>query len=228
MHPQAWEWYATFSSCLPCVCLSFNICNTHCVLSQGNQQPRPFYRSPLNSFPRGYPRGGIFHDTTVSGFGVDGRFYVDKRRRGREIDSFCGCNVAVDVLNEQNKGPRASRSKNAELERSSPAEAKSGESAPKIKNISYNQQDFLAEYEDAKFFIIKSYSEDNVHKSIKYGVWASTTSGNRRLDAAYQEAKEKEGSCPVFLLFSVFLDPNFYNCLMMFQTRVFLLVIAFN
>ena len=36
----------------------------------------------------------------------------------------------------------------------------------------------------ARFFVIMSCSEDDVHKSIKYGVWASTDTGNRRLDQA--------------------------------------------
>ncbi|KAG8086976.1 hypothetical protein GUJ93_ZPchr0010g10069 [Zizania palustris] len=39
--------------------------------------------------------------------------------------------------------------------------------------------------------------------SIKYNVWASTVSGNRKLDSAYRMAKEKEGHCPIFLFFSV-------------------------
>eukprot|EP00270_Netrium_digitus_P015999 TRINITY_DN5668_c0_g1_i5.p1 TRINITY_DN5668_c0_g1~~TRINITY_DN5668_c0_g1_i5.p1 ORF type:complete len:314 (-),score=104.15 TRINITY_DN5668_c0_g1_i5:185-1126(-) len=61
----------------------------------------------------------------------------------------------------------------------------------------------------AKFFVIKSYSEDDVHKSIKYNVWASTPNGNRRLDAAYHDAQAKGASsasgagCPMFLFFSV-------------------------
>lgn len=67
----------------------------------------------------------------------------------------------------------------------------------------YNQPDFKTTYEKAKFFVIKSFSEDNVHRSIKYGVWASTALGNRKLDAAYQEAKKDGDTCPVFLLFSV-------------------------
>ncbi|KAE8733423.1 Detected protein of confused Function [Hibiscus syriacus] len=67
----------------------------------------------------------------------------------------------------------------------------------------YNKEDFPEHYSDAKFFVIKSYSEDDVHKSIKYNVWASTTTGNKKLDAAFHEAKEKPNSCPVFLLFSV-------------------------
>ncbi|KAE8686630.1 Evolutionarily conserved C-terminal region 2, putative isoform 2 [Hibiscus syriacus] len=45
--------------------------------------------------------------------------------------------------------------------------------------------------------------EDDVHKSIKYNVWASTSTGNKKLNAAFHEAKEKPDSCPVFLLFSV-------------------------
>lgn len=52
----------------------------------------------------------------------------------------------------------------------------------------------------ARFFIIKSYSEDDVHKSIKYGVWASTDTGNRRLDAAYRETA---GKGAIYLFFSV-------------------------
>ena len=67
----------------------------------------------------------------------------------------------------------------------------------------YNREDFPETYSDARFFVIKSYSEDDVHKSIKYNVWASTPNGNKKLDAAYQEAKAKPDSCPVFLLFSV-------------------------
>ncbi|XP_042377605.1 YTH domain-containing protein ECT2-like isoform X3 [Zingiber officinale] len=65
------------------------------------------------------------------------------------------------------------------------------------------------EYKDAKFFIIKSYTEDNVHKSIKYGVWASTSNGNRKLDSSYHEAKNKEDPCPVFFFFSVNASAQF-------------------
>ena len=52
----------------------------------------------------------------------------------------------------------------------------------------------------ARFFVIKSYSEDDVHKSIKYGVWASTDTGNRRLDVAFHESAELG---PMYLFFSV-------------------------
>ena len=98
-----------------------------------------------------------------------------------------------DLLTERNRGLRASRP-NA-----------------KSKMITYDQQDLLSKFRDAKFFVIKSYSEDNVYKSMKYCVWASTKNGNKKLDAAYREAKTKEVACSVFLLFSV-------NCLFVYAS----------
>eukprot|EP01105_Mastigella_eilhardi_P027463 TRINITY_DN847_c0_g1_i1.p1 TRINITY_DN847_c0_g1~~TRINITY_DN847_c0_g1_i1.p1 ORF type:complete len:628 (-),score=177.38 TRINITY_DN847_c0_g1_i1:1522-3405(-) len=62
----------------------------------------------------------------------------------------------------------------------------------------------LAPPATARFFVIKSYSEDDVHKSIKYSVWASTDSGNRRLDRAYRELNSgAQPKGPIYLLFSV-------------------------
>ncbi|KAL0387231.1 UNVERIFIED_CONTAM: YTH domain-containing protein ECT1 [Sesamum radiatum] len=59
----------------------------------------------------------------------------------------------------------------------------------------------------AKFYVIKSYSEDDVHKCIKYDVWSSTLHGNKKLDAGLREAeaktKETGKRSPVFLFFSV-------------------------
>lgn len=71
----------------------------------------------------------------------------------------------------------------------------------------YNLSSFQTKHEEAMFFVIKSYSEDDIHKSIKYNVWSSTLNGNKKLDNAYQESQkkvsEKSGKCPVFLFFSV-------------------------
>jgi len=52
----------------------------------------------------------------------------------------------------------------------------------------------------AKFFVIKSYSEDDIHKSIKYNIWTSTESGNKRLDKAIKEINNRG---PIYLFFSV-------------------------
>ena len=53
---------------------------------------------------------------------------------------------------------------------------------------------------NSKFFIIKSFSEEDVHKSIKYGVWSSTKNGNLTLSNAFRLAKEKNGD--VYLFYS--------------------------
>ncbi|XP_073104809.1 uncharacterized protein [Elaeis guineensis] len=118
-------------------------------------------------------------------------------------------NVSV----EQNKGPRINRSKGQWMSAGSDgAEPSKVSSSTAQGNIminadQYNRNDFTVDPPDAKFFVIKSYSEDDVHKSIKYNVWSSTPNGNKRLDGAYEDAQRisvgKPGKCPVFLFFSV-------------------------
>lgn len=41
----------------------------------------------------------------------------------------------------------------------------------------------------SRFFIIKSFSEEDVHKGIKYKVWCSTKHGNIAINNAYKQAK---------------------------------------
>ncbi|KAK7261508.1 hypothetical protein RIF29_27822 [Crotalaria pallida] len=72
----------------------------------------------------------------------------------------------------------------------------------------YNKEDFPLDKENVKSLIInKSYSEDDVHKSIKHNVWSSTPHGNKKLHNAYEDKKkiavEKSGVCPIFLFFSL-------------------------
>ena len=64
----------------------------------------------------------------------------------------------------------------------------------------YNPKDFNMNPKGARFFVIKSYSEDDIHRSIKYGIWCSTDHGNKRLDGAF---RERESKGPVYLFFSV-------------------------
>lgn len=69
----------------------------------------------------------------------------------------------------------------------------------------YNPTDFDLTAPNARFFVIKSYSEDDIHRSIKYEIWCSTEHGNKRLDQAYRE-RERDGvggMGPVYLFFSV-------------------------
>lgn len=53
----------------------------------------------------------------------------------------------------------------------------------------------------ARFFVIKSYSEDDIHRSIKYEIWCSTKQGNKRLDEAFKERQKEGGN--ILLFFSV-------------------------
>lgn len=64
----------------------------------------------------------------------------------------------------------------------------------------YNPGDFTTNLTSARYFVIKSYAEDDIHRSIKYSIWTSTEHGNRRLDQAYREQK---GKGDIYLLFSV-------------------------
>jgi hypothetical protein len=64
----------------------------------------------------------------------------------------------------------------------------------------YNPKNFDLNPRNARFFVIKSFSEDDIHRSIKYEIWCSTDHGNKRLDAAYRSLNNKG---PLYLLFSV-------------------------
>ena len=54
--------------------------------------------------------------------------------------------------------------------------------------------------DSSSFYVIKSFSEEDVHKSIKYGVWSSSKNGNQTLTNSFTLSKEKNGS--VYLFFS--------------------------
>jgi len=126
-----------------------------------------------------------------------------------------GFKKSMEGFTELNKGPRAAKSSDNKNIKSLgsvtlllkgqnlPVKSDNKEVLLVPNKEQYNGKDFSENYSDAKFFVIKSYSEDDIHKSIKYSVWASTPNGNKKLDAAYQEAKGKTGGCPIYLLFSV-------------------------
>ncbi|CAG8633696.1 11201_t:CDS:2 [Funneliformis mosseae] len=70
----------------------------------------------------------------------------------------------------------------------------------------YNPKAFNFKPNHARYFVIKSYTEDDVHKSLKYDIWASTEIGNRRLDKAFRESSDKG---PIYLFFSVNASGHF-------------------
>lgn len=151
---------------------------------------------------------------------MNGRGWMDTKYKPRaQGNGFSGYgNESADGLNELNRGPRAGRFKNQKgtVHISIPGKGqnhslkgKNDESNAVLDSDQYNRADFPIKYSDAKFFVIKSYSEDDIHRSIKYSVWASTPNGNKKLDAAYREAQDKSEGCPVFLFFSVSTDISF-------------------
>nr|XP_009411291.1 PREDICTED: uncharacterized protein LOC103993077 isoform X1 [Musa acuminata subsp. malaccensis] len=172
---------------------------------------------PINRFYGGNGLGNVF------GYGFNGYDHRMNGRWGPPLDSkynprgrgngFFGYgNEIQDGFSELNRGPRAGRSKNQKAAGTAPVFDLKGQNLSSIGNENssvtldreqYNGDDFPDKHSDARFFVIKSYSEDDIHKSIKYNVWTSTPNGNKKLDGGYQEAQEKDGGCPVFLFYSV-------------------------
>ncbi|CAH8381537.1 unnamed protein product [Eruca vesicaria subsp. sativa] len=181
-----------------------------------SQRQRSFYgfASGSNSYKHsgGRGQGSNYVSRLISNMGNQGWIGVDNiRERGRVSDPSLGDGYTgnFDILNEQKRGPRASKPKTQVSEELDSSADTNKNNKDSLKEPKSNDHDFVTDYNDAKLFIIKSYSEDNVHKSIKYNVWASTANGNKKLDAAYREAKNEKESCPVFLLFSVNASSQF-------------------
>ncbi|XP_020595990.1 uncharacterized protein LOC110035991 isoform X2 [Phalaenopsis equestris] len=162
-----------------------------------------------NSYRSGFGFGSNLYDSHLNDRWGMSSFDGKYKPRGRGNGFYSYGNENFDGLSELSRGPRANRSKNYKSPLSNVTLATKGQPLPTNESIvdpnreQYNRADFSDMYSEAKFFVIKSYSEDDIHRSIKYNVWASTPNGNKKLDAAYKEAKEKGVECPVFLFFSV-------------------------
>ncbi|XP_073275990.1 uncharacterized protein [Primulina huaijiensis] len=130
-----------------------------------------------------------------------------KLLNGRLLDDVKG---SSDALGEQNHGPRTNKLKSQLVVKAYTTRAGNPDANGNITihMDQYNKDGFcIDDYKNAKFFVIKSYSEDDVHKSIKYNVWSSTPNGNKKLNSAYEDARRIAAGdpigCHVFLFFSV-------------------------
>jgi len=63
-----------------------------------------------------------------------------------------------------------------------------------------NPPKFNCHPQDARFFVIKSYTQLDVINSIKYSIWTSTEGGNKKLDKAFREFN---GKGPIYLFYGV-------------------------
>ncbi|XP_061986244.1 YTH domain-containing protein ECT4-like isoform X1 [Populus nigra] len=152
----------------------------------------------------------VSNDFSNFGSSAYGRTSVDKLRSkfhaGRTLSALNG---NVELLGEQNRGPRINNLKNQPAVKASTTKVRDNNELGNIviQTDQYNKDDFSTNYADAKFFVIKSYSEDDVHKSIKYNVWSSTPHGNKKLHSAFEHAQKldlgRPRGCPIFLFFSV-------------------------
>ncbi|KAL2459374.1 evolutionarily conserved C-terminal region 7 [Forsythia ovata] len=116
--------------------------------------------------------------------------------------------VSPDAV-ENNRWPKTNKSKNQLVVKSHTKRDGDPDAQGNITILAnqYRKGDFALDHVYAKFFVIKSYSEDDVHKSIKYNVWSSTPNGNKKLNNAYEDAQRIAAAdsrgCPIFLFFSV-------------------------
>lgn len=90
-------------------------------------------------------------------------------------------------------------SKNTGEEQAASEETKTKDPSDNTTTQTVNASDYT-NLEKAKFFIIKSYSEEDVYKSINNNLWCSTPSGNEKLNNAFVAAN---GEYPILLLFSI-------------------------
>ena len=91
-----------------------------------------------------------------------------------------------------------------------------------IATKGYNPSSFDIHPQFARFFVIKSYTEDDVHKSLKYEIWSSTDPGNKRLDKAF---KDTAGRGPIYLFFSVNTSGHFCGMAEMLTPVCFIFVL---
>ncbi|KAL1549644.1 YT521-B-like domain containing protein [Salvia divinorum] len=163
-----------------------------CGLMRGIR-PSGNFSSFTNRNPRPFPQYGQVHYQSNAGL-------WNNNYRSRSRENF-GRSGEIKAASELTRGPRSDNRNSSK----SPADVEQLGFA--IDRDKYNLQEFEAVYDSAKFFVIKSYSEDDIHKCIKYDVWSSTPNGNKKLDAAFREADAKtteaDKKCPVFLFFSV-------------------------
>ncbi|CAD8059381.1 unnamed protein product [Paramecium sonneborni] len=77
---------------------------------------------------------------------------------------------------------------------------------PALKQINQSER-HLADAVNAYTYIIRSNNDDDIHKSIKYGIWTSSKENNEKLNTKYIEAQQE--GIPIYLFFSVVRSGQF-------------------
>lgn len=180
--------------------------------SKSSPQSQPLKQ--LNKFDSGFQSGchlkypsytnqnqGFFTPYGSANYQTNGRVW-NGNYRFKSRENFNRNGAAGEALAELTCGPRVSDKCS-----SSKPSSEDDQLRMSSQRSNYNKEDFKTEYDCAKFYVIKSYSEDDIHKSVKYDVWSSTPNGNKKLESAFRNAEGKASEtgtkCPVFLFFSV-------------------------
>jgi len=127
----------------------------------------------------------------VSKEAANGRDPADSQVIGRDpaeqpqgVGAGSGAAVGGNESNIIGTDPSADRGGGAGLKAPNKMSAESTEAIQKLNPLTWP-----CSPRTAKFYVIKSFGEDDVHKSIKYNLWCSTERGNRKLDEAFNESK---------------------------------------
>ena len=73
-----------------------------------------------------------------------------------------------------------------------------------------NENTFLP---NARFFVIKSFNEENIFRALIHSIWSSTPDHNKKLNEAYKDATTR--NYPIILFFSVNSSSRFCGCAQM-------------
>jgi len=77
------------------------------------------------------------------------------------------------------------------------------EAFPHLENVNDSSFDVESISPNAQFYILRSGNDDNIHKAIKYHIWATTANGKSVLKQAWQDFEEKGLTPEIYLVFSV-------------------------
>jgi hypothetical protein len=77
------------------------------------------------------------------------------------------------------------------------------EAFPHLENVNDSNFDVESISPNAQFYILRSGNDDNIHKAIKYHIWATTANGKSVLKQAWQDFEQKGLTPEIYLVFSV-------------------------
>lgn len=76
----------------------------------------------------------------------------------------------------------------------------------KVNDSNFNVEEVTS---NAKFFIMRSSNDDNIHKAIKYHIWTTTPNGKAALREAWQSFEENKLDPEIYLVFTVVSSNQF-------------------